>query len=430
MARTVRVARALAAAAVAAAAAAAGVAGCGGAACGGSGDPGGAGRPLDVQVWADAEERPLYEQLAAEYGRRTGERVRIVTVPDRKAHLQRLATAFAARRPPAIFVLNHRYVGGFMRPGAIAPVGPRLGRDRERYLDVALDAFTLDGELQCLPQNASSLVAYVNLDRFRDAGIAPPGGGWTFDEFEQAAQRLQARAGPDAHAVGIEPSVIRFAPFVWSAGGEVVDDTAAPRRFTLDEGTADLGLFRVMGLRALGLTPTRAEAEGQPLDERFLAGRLGVFFGSRREVPAFRRIEGFDWDVVPLPSLGRPANVLHSDGFCLAQGPDTERAWRFTRFALGPEGARVLAEGGRTVPSLRSVLESPAFLDPARKPRSSRVFVDGLRGMRRLPSTRGYVPAQDAADLALERAFYGESSLDEALERIARETEGRLGEAG
>ena len=409
-----------AAVALAVAAAALGAAGCGG--------DGRADAPIDVQLWADAEERPLYEDLARRFERRTGERVRIVAVPDRKAHLQRLATSFAARRPPDVFVLNHRNLGGFLRPGAIDPAGPRLGDAAAGLVPIAREAFTVGGTLQCVPQNASSLVAYVNLDRFARAGVRPPGPeGWTYGRFLAAARRLQRTAGEDAHAVGLEPSVIRFAPFVWSAGGEVTDDEADPTRFTFDTAAGRRALTALTSLQTEGLTPTRAEAEGQPLDERFLAGRLGILFSSRREVPAFRQIEDFAWDVAPVPVLERPATVLHSDGFCLAQGPKADRAWRFVRFATGPEGAGVLARGGRTVPSLRSALRSPAFLDPARPPRSSRVFVEQLRTMRRLPTTRNFTAVQDAADLALEELFYGEATADQALERIVRETKGRFG---
>jgi len=397
--------------------------------CGGGGGGSAGGRPIDVQLWADAEERPLYEDLARRYEQRTGERVRIVAIPDRKAHLQRLATAFAARRPPDVFVLNHRNLGAFLRPGSVAPAGPRLGAAAADYLKIAREAFTFGGELQCVPQNASSLVAYLNLGAFERAGVEPPGpDGWTYAEFLAAARRLKAAAGEDGHAVGLEPSVIRVAPFVWSAGGEVVDDERDPTRFAFDSAPARRALEAVVDLRREGLAPGRADAEGQALDERFLAGRLGIFFSSRREVPAFRRIEGFDWDVAPVPVIERPATVLHSDGFCLSKGPDTDRAGRFVAFALGPEGAEVLARGGRTVPSLRSALRSPAFLDPAKRPRSSQVFVDQLETMRRLPTTRSFTPAQEAADLALEEAFYGDVTLGAALARIARETDGRFGE--
>ena len=80
------------------------------------------------------------------------------------------------------------------------------------------------------------------------------------------------------------------------------------------------------------------------------------------------------------------------------------------------------------MPSLREVAESPDFLNPTQPPRSSEVFLDQVDVARRLPTTRGFPQVEDAADLALEEAFYGRIDRGALLERIARETDGRFGE--
>ena len=81
-----------------------------------------------------------------------------------------------------------------------------------------------------------------------------------------------------------------------------------------------------------------------------------------------------------LPGMDEPASVLHSDAYCMtAASQEKDAAWTFLEFALGPEGQRIAAESGRTVPSLRSVAESDAFLDPEVDPAHSEVFVEQLR---------------------------------------------------
>ena len=72
-------------------------------------------------------------------------------------------------------------------------------------------------------------------------------------------------------------------------------------------------------------------------------------------------------------------------------------AWRFVEFALGPEGAPVIAKTGRTVPSLKSVAESDAFLDEhpdAYKDidvvmRDSRDLVTVDRALRQIVNVKG-----------------------------------------
>lgn len=399
------------------------LAGCVGAA----GDRGASGT-ISFQLVGDAEELAVYAQLTDAYTRRTGERVRTVAVGERKDHLAKLTTAFAARRPPDVFLINQRNAGSFIARGVLDPAEARLRRPgsplrREAFFGVALDAFTRDGALQCLPQNVSSLVVYYNRALFERAGLAAPARDWTYADFLAAARRLTRG---DVRGVGIEPSVIRSAPFVWGSGGEVVDDTEAPTRFTLDTPPARRGLEALLDLRRRGYAPTQNEADSRPVDERFVTGELGMLLSSRREVPTLRTIRDFEWDVAAFPRLDEPAAVLHSDGFCVSRGERTGAAWRFAEFAAGPEGQAILARGGRTVPSLKAVARSRAFLDPAQRPRSSRIFLDALPAMRRLPTSRDWTRAEESADLALERAYYGTLSLDAALRRIRAETDGRF----
>ena len=419
MARTVRAPAAALAAALA-------LAGCGAA---GGGDQEGGGGRIDFLVTADAEEAAVYEDLVRAYREKTGASVRLTPIPDTDGFLQRLSTSYSAGRPPAVWLINHRRLGPYLRPGAIDPAGPRLGTEgapeREELLEAPLAPFTFRGELQCVPQNASNLVVYVNRDRFREAGVAMPRADWTYDELLAAVDRLKGGGG---HAVGTEASVIRVAPFVWSAGGELVDDDENPTRFTLDTPAAQRGLDAFLALGRDGRSPSAADVEAKPLEERFIDGELAMFLSSRRDVPNFRAIEDFEWDVAGFPTLEREVTVLHTDGFCLSKGAQADAGWRFIAFAAGPEGQRILARGGRTVPSLREVAESPDFLNPTEPPRSSEIFLDQVDVARRLPTTRGFPQVEDAADLALEQAFYGRISRDEMIERIARETDGEFGE--
>ncbi len=151
-----------------------------------------------------------------------------------------------------------------------------------------------------------------------------------------------------------------------------------------------------------------------------------MLLSSRRDVPLLRTITDFEWDVAPFPTDVEPASVLHSDGFCVAAGGDVEAAWDWVQFALGREGQEVLARSGRSVPSLRAVAESPAFLDPGESPARSQVFLDALEHMHRLPTTKNWTALEERADAILEELYYGRLGLDEALDRLARETDGQF----
>jgi multiple sugar transport system substrate-binding protein len=235
----------------------------------------------------------------------------------------------------------------------------------------------------------------------------------------------QPNAGKaEIYGLGVEPTIIRLAPFIWSNGGTAVDDEENPTRLTFDSAEAKEVLTLFFALRGVyGVVPADSEVEAEDDESRFVNGRLAMLLQSRRSVPTFREAAKFDWDIVSLPVFDEPAGILHSDAYCLTRASDEkDAAWRFVEFALGPEGAPVVARTGRTVPSLRSVAESDAFLDPNAKPANSRVFLDGIEHIRRVPSISTWPEIEDASGGILENGMYLGEPVDEVVRKLDEAT--------
>lgn len=408
--------------------------------CGGGG--GEADGPVRFLVFGEPEELNAYRAVVAAYrDKRPGEPVELVEATERSDLITKLSTSLAGGRPPDVFVMNYRYYGQFAAKGAIEPIEQRLEDsdvfEREDFYPEAMKAFQWGGEQLCLPQNVSSLVVYFNRDLFREAGIPAPEAGWTWAQLISIAARLTtdengipvASSDPDqggggrpvaVYGLGVEPTLIRLAPLVWSNGGELVDDVRRPTRFTLDSPEALNALDTFFALRPV--IPPDVEVEAEDDESRFANGRLAMILSSRRSTPTFRTITEFAWDVAPLPVLREPAGILHSDAYCITAGSDRkDRAWRFVEFALGPEGQPITARTGRTVPSLISVSRSPAFLEPSKPPSRSEVFLDGIPTIRPVPTISTWPELEDAAEPILENGLY--------LGRTAREVADELDEA-
>ncbi len=389
-----------------------------------SGGP--SGDPIVFQVAGDPEEILVYESLVNSYENEGGNEVKLVPVADKDDHLAKLTTAFTGGNPPDVFLVNFREFSQFVVRGALEPVGPHLedaGVEFGDYYEQPLEAFTFDGELQCMPQNISSLVVYVNLDVFMAAGVELPREGWSWKDFRRTAIAL---TGDGVRGVGIEPSIIRLAPFVWSNGGDIIDDPDSPTRFTLDEPQAREALeFFVQLVREDKVVPTEEEVlAAEDLETMFGAGDLGMLLSSRRDTPEFREITELNWDVVPLPVAEEPAGILHSDAYCVSrEGDAIEETLDFVRFATGSTGQEITALGGRTVPSLRSVSRSGAFLSPTDPPKHSEVFIDGVEYIRRTPVIPTWPEIEDLAGEYLTRAFYEPGyTVDDAIADIAADT--------
>lgn len=390
---------------------------CGGAGPDPTGDPAGPQRgAITVQLSGGEGEIKAAEELVRAFETaHPGTDVTMVPVASPGEHVAKLATSFAAGKPPDVFLINYRRFGAFARPEVIDAARP--GAAKGLY-PATVEAFTKGGRLLCLPQNASSLVVYVNPTLFARAGVALPKPGWTWDDMLATARALAAKR---IEAVGFETSLIRLAPFAWSNDGEIVDDAENPTAVTLDSPQTRAALAFLLELQKTGLDAT--ERAGTEPEAAFAAGDLAMFLDSRRAVPGFRKTDGLDFDVVGLPKKKSAVSVLHSDGYCVAKkSRNRALAHAFAEYAVSPEGATVLAKTGRTVPSVRSIAESPVFLDSAADPASSQVFLDAIPTLRPMPSSPGWHEAEEVAGEILTQLFAGRLSVDEAVSRIAEDT--------
>ena len=376
----------------------------------GCGSAGGAEKsgPVTLQVFADPDEIKAYETLIDAFEKREPDiDVRLVPVDGQDDHQTKLSAAFAAGSPPDLFLINYRRFGQFAARDVLEPLGERV--DLDGLYPVAVDAFRFDGAVQCAPQNISSPVVYYNTALFEKAGVAPPKPGWTWDDLTAAAKRLDSGK---VTGIGFEPSLNRFAPFVWQAGGEVVDDQDAPTRVSLLEKPDREALEFLTGLQHRhDVTLSLAEVEAQDPETRFADGTLAMLIESRRATTGLRTVDGLEWDVAPLPvhpGVGEPAVMLHSDAYCMSKASKRkEDATKFVEFALGEEGSAIIARTGRTVPSRQSVAESDAFLDAEQPPRSAQVFLDQIPAIKRFPTLAGWNEIESKADVVVEEWFFG-----------------------
>jgi multiple sugar transport system substrate-binding protein len=376
-------------------------------------------------VFGDPAELAAYQALVDAFRAAHPEvHVELRHVASQGDYQKQLVTAFSAKAEPDVMLLNHRRMAQFAAQGGLEPLGGYLAESRvldaAGFYPQALEAFTWEGETWCIPQNVSSLVVYYNRALFDEAGVAYPSGTWSWEQFVETARALTRDKDGDGqidqYGVGMDLGLMRLAPFIWQNGGELLDDASKPTRLALDTPAA-LEAFRwLVDLQVVHhVAPDAAAEQAEASENRFMSGSLAMYLNSRRGVPTYRTVAGLDWDVAPLPQGKQPAGILHSDGYCLsARAKDKASAWTLIEFANSAEGQTIVAGTGRTVPSLRSVAESAAFLDPGTAPASSRVFLDALPLLRRMPNLPNWPAIEETASREIERAFYGQASVEEA----------------
>ena len=277
-----------------------------------------------------------------------------------------------------------------------------------------------------MPVDISPEVVYYNrtlvrLETLRAEGTTQPNPdvGWRLDDFVAAAQ--QASVG-SKRGVYVEPTMEQLAPFLFSAGDEIVDSTTEPQELTLSDDTAAMEQLLAL-VRDPTVTFTAQQLARKSALSRFKQGQLGMILGFRSMTPELRQQDGLDFGVMPIPRLGRSATVTRSTGLCVKPGLKHRASTaRVLAYLVSDEASRVLASTGYVTPANTAVLSSDAFQDRNRRPTGSNVFADQIRFTRDLPDGQAWNEAQPVLDTALSGLFYDASidPLETQLEQIDR----------
>lgn len=396
--------------------------------CGGSGGNSPKQSVVKLQLFGDPVEIAAYKELITAF-EAVNPDVKIALIPVGKQpdHMAKLTTSFVGGDPPDLFLINFRRYGQFAEKNVLEQLGPRIferGKIKvEDLYEQPVEAFTFNGSLTCIPQNVSSLVVYYNKTLFDKAGLPYPEASWQWPAFLRAAKVMTKNTEKDGkvYGLGLEPYLIRLAPFIWQNNGEIVDDLAKPTKLTFDSPAAIEALNYVRSLQAKHhVVPPLAETTAETVDSRFARGALGMLLQSRRYTATLRPIKNLDWDVAPLPSKLTEMTALHSDGYCMAKDSTVKDAgYRFIEFAMSPAGADILAKSGRIVPAIKAIANSPVFLDETQPPKSARVFLDSIAHMRRTPNVGFWNEVETRVDPLLEEWFYAPGNDPDAETPVA-----------
>lgn len=353
-------------------------------------------------------------------------KVSLEAVADEDEVIERLES----KNPPDIFMLSQRDLAQVSELGLNQPIDELLDSRGVPFGDFykrdAVQAFSVDSRLQCMPYGVSPMVMYYNTnlidwESMRDQGLDAPSSHsrWTFNQFAEAARFASNRKG--VKGVYIEPSLEGLMPFVMSGGGQVFDDMRDPTTTTLSDDSSREALTRAMDLLnsdQVKLTPRQLRQESAL--ERFKTGRLGMIAGYRTLVPELRKTPSLQFDVMPMPTLDDETTVGDVSGICMAASPKSySDAADFIVDLISAESVSKVAEAGYLVPSHNEVAESEAFLQPERLPAHPEVFNRSVRGIITPPLLESWQDLEEALRDPIYHLFYDRIlDIDEVTESI------------
>ena len=384
---------------------------------------------LELGVYGDAPLRAAWRQIAEAYtaayphvtvevtARRTAERA-----------LEDRADEALTGELPDVFLVPSEAAPALSETDVVAPVDELLAERGivfgDTYVRLGLEAFSAEQRLQCMPVDVSPEVVLYRSDLLPLRRITEPDEepvtaetGWTWEQFTQAARLM---AGPGVRGVHVEPRLATLMALVRSDGADLVDDPRDATTLTFSEDGARAALEEILDvLREPRLTPTPQQLEKSDALTRFAEGRLGMLFATRAVVPELSGA-GVEFDVLPLPRLGRARTAADVTGLCLsASGEHQEAAADFLAWATAEDGAAILAETGAVVPAHVPTLNSPAYLRTGTSPQNAQVFVDAVARAEVHPYVPGWPDVMEAVQSELDELFYAPViDLDTLLPRI------------
>ncbi len=358
-----------------------------------------------------------YKEIAARYTvQNPGVKIVVEPYPAHDAAMAGLRAAVDGGDPPDVFLMDHDDLASLSEEKAVRRVDDLLAERQvdfgDGYTRGGLEAFSADAALQCMPLDVSPLVVYFNprlieLDRIAEPGRNPvtQEDGWTLEEFGRAA--LQPRS-PGVRGFSIAPELEQVAPFVWSGGGEIVDDTDDPTTLTLSEGPSTSAMEQLLELvRNPALTFNQAALQKRSALQQFKAGKLGMMLGYRDLTPELRAQPGLIFDVMPLPRISSGATIATMSGMCISsESKETSKAADFLAAVTSDEGAATLAATGYVMPANLDVVDDDVFLQSGQRPLNASVFGREVRDTRLLPSTPAWPDVKAATARQITQLFY------------------------
>ncbi|MFJ2555954.1 MULTISPECIES: sugar ABC transporter substrate-binding protein [unclassified Streptomyces] len=389
-------------------------------ACGGSG--GGdvaADAKQTITVWAMGAEGEKLAEVAEEYTEaHPNVTVKVTPVGWDVAH-QKLVSAAAAGTLPDVAQMGGSYLGEFAELGVLEPVDTKTF-DEKDFFPSGWRQGEVDGQAYGVPWYVDTRVLYYRTDLAEKAGIDKAPATWK--ELRDLATAYQQKAGT-RWGLSIQPSgldtVQNFYSFLYSAGGEIVDDKgeAAIDSPQAVKALKEYGSYFDKGLSNKSVQP------GYDVTKDFGNGRVPMFFGGPWHVTLLNegqpQIAG-KWAVANVPADA--SSVSMAGGSSLVISKDSEHkaaATRFITYLTDTKGQADWYKRTKDLPANTSAWTSGDLADDT----NLQVFKKQMDTAKSAPSLAAWTEITDKVDQAIAKVTQGKASAEDALKTAQSQIE-------
>jgi multiple sugar transport system substrate-binding protein len=291
------------------------------------------------------------------------------------------ASLQAAGSPADLWEWEPKNVVDYVKRKQVLDLQPMVAREKfdlSDFFPKGIDQYRLKNGLWGIPRDFPNRDLTYSVTAFEKEGIPRPASdwknpGWTWDVFLDAARRLN-KADGSQFGFNTGTSFRQWAVWVWSNGGEVIDEQKLV--CTLDQPPAVEALQFLQDL----IQKHRVWPEALPSGVNFNGGGVAIQENAPAGLGNIRQAVGnkFVWDAVmhPRGKNGKYAAAGGGAGWAVhSQTKAPDAAWALLKFVTSAEQQIQLCQAGGTIGSRRSVMTNPCFKQTP--PEHVQLFIDG-----------------------------------------------------
>ncbi len=267
---------------------------------------------------------------------------------------------------PDVLTVDGPNIAAYAENGIIQPLAELTEEEKGIYLTSIIDQGTYDGKLYALGAVESSVGLYYNKDILNEANIKIPDADhpWTFSEFLNVLETLKPiMQEKNGYALDMtfpvgETTIYYYAPFFWSNGGDLVDETglSVDGIFNSPQNVATVTYFQTL--------LNHGYMSAVPIDHLFESGRAAFKFDGMWEVnTVYTSYPDINLGVAPyiVGDNWNGERYTPTGSWAFAASSKTEKlegATELVKWMSGPESGKQLWERTKSFPSTYEAFDS------------------------------------------------------------------------
>lgn len=358
-------------------------------------------------------------------------------VPTGDALVQKLISSIQSKTLPDIAWIHSDFIDKLVAGDAIYEMDHFINGDNglteaemNDFFPELLKSAKWKNKLYALPMEATVLALHYNKTIFKEAGLDPNSPPKNWDELFDYAKKLTEDKNRDGKTdqygfyIPVFPAsgqlsiwmVLQWEPFVWQAGGQLINENQDEVLFNDEAGVRALSFwkktFDMMDFSKFTLSH----------DMAFSSGTLAMVMDGPWNLPLYRKIKNFEWGITSLP-VGPKSKATYLAGEHLAvfkQSEHPNEAWKFIKWFVQPENQALFSMRSGYLPVRKSTLELKMYKDFLNADINMKAFIDQLAiGRARSPIDNYRVEINQAIAEAVEKTILGNQDPQKVLNEAA-----------